>query len=510
MGRGLPSHLKPGRNHYEAITNNLQNQGYQEPQKKHMPSNHYDPQQISSPARRWFLGQCGIGLGQMALASLLSESSSAAATAIDPLAPKSSPYAAKAKNVILLFMGGGPSQFEMFDYKPTLERLDGTLPPADLLKGYRAAFINPNSKLLGPKYKFAKHGESGAELSELLPHTASVADELCIVRSMKTDAFDHAPAQLMMSTGTQQFGRPSMGSWVIYGLGSQSRDLPAYIVFNSGKKGPSAGAGNWNSGFLPTVYSGVEFRSGGDPVLYLSNPGGVDQKMQRQTLDAVNALNRGRLQAVGDPEIATRINSYEMAFRMQASAPAAMSLADEPQHILDMYGAEPGQSSFANNCLLARRLVQRGVRFVQLFHESWDQHGNLKEGVAQNCLDTDQACAALINDLKQQGMLDETLVIWGGEFGRTPMVQGGSDGRDHHPNSFSMWLAGGGVKAGTTLGSTDELGFNVAERPVHVHDLHATIMHLLGFNHELLTYRFQGRDYRLTDVHGEIVQEILA
>jgi uncharacterized protein (DUF1501 family) len=463
--------------------------------------------------RRWFLQQCGIGLGQIALGSLLAESASggeASVGAFNPLAPKQPHHPAKVKNVIVLFMGGGPSQFEMFDYKPTLERLDGTLPPADLLQGYRAAFINPNSKLLGPKYKFSKHGESGAELSELLPHTAAVADELCIVRSMKTDAFNHAPAQLMMSTGSQQFGRPSMGSWVTYGLGSESRDLPAYIVFNSGKKGPSAGSGNWNSGFLPTLYSGVEFRSSGDPVLYLSNPAGVDSTMQRQTLDAVNQLNRKQLDVVGDPEIATRINSYEMAFRMQSSAPAAVDLSDESQAVLDMYGVKPGESSFAANCLLARRLVQRGVRFVQLFHESWDQHGGLKKDIAKNCLDTDQACAALVKDLKQHGMLDDTLVIWGGEFGRTPMVQGGNDGRDHHPNSFTMWMAGSGVKAGITYGSTDELGFNVAENPIHVHDLHATILHLLGFNHRRLTFRFQGRDYRLTDVHGNVVNDILA
>ncbi len=464
----------------------------------------------TAPGRRWFLQECGIGLGQIALASLLAESAKGHDRHLDPLTPKEPPYRAQVKNVILLFMGGGPSQFEMFDYKPTLSRLDGTLPPPDLLSGYRAAFINPNSKLLGPKFSFAKYGQSGAELSELLPHTAGVVDDLCIIRSMKTDAFNHAPAQLMMSTGSQQFGRPSMGSWVTYGLGSESRDLPAYVVFNSGKKGPSAGSGNWNSGFLPTVYSGVEFRGSGDPVLYLSNPSGVDSTMQRQTLDAVNRLNRQRLDVVGDPEIATRINSYEMAFRMQTSAPEAISLSQEPQSILDMYGVKPGESSFASNCLLARRLVQRGVRFVQLFHESWDQHGNLKKDIAVNCRDTDQAAAALIKDLKQHGLLDETLVVWGGEFGRTPMVQGGSDGRDHHPNSFTMWLAGGGVKSGTTYGSTDELGFNVAENPVHVHDLHATIMHLLGFDHKQLTYRFQGRDYRLTDVHGNVVQGILA
>jgi hypothetical protein len=426
------------------------------------------------------------------------------------MAPKVPPLPAKAKNVILLFMGGGPSQFEMFDYKPTLAQLDGTLPPAGLLNGYRAAFINPNSKLLGPKYKFAKHGQSGAELSELLPHLANVVDDICIVKSMKTDAFNHAPAQLMMSTGSQQFGRPSMGSWVTYGLGSESQDLPGYIVFNSGKKGPSAGSANWNSGFLPTSHSGVEFRSSGDPVLYLSNPQGVDRLMQRQTLDAINALNRGRLDVVNDSEIATRIESYEMAFRMQSSAPDVMAINQEPQHILDMYGAKPGAPSFANNCLLARRLVQKGVRFVQLFHESWDQHGGLTKDIKQNCEDTDRASAALIQDLKQQGMLDDTLVIWGGEFGRTPMVQGGSDGRDHHPNSFTIWMAGGGVKGGISYGSTDELGFNVAEKAVHVHDLHATILHLLGFDHKQLTFRFQGRDFRLTDVHGNVVHELLA
>lgn len=459
-------------------------------------------------ARRWFLQQCGVGLGGIALASLL-KSSGFAGPSSDPLSPKQPPFPAKAKNVILLFMGGGPSQFELFDYKPTLEKLDGTLPPADLLEGYRAAFINPNSKLLGPKYKFSRHGDCGAEVSELLPHLSEIVDDLCIIRSMKTDAFNHAPGQLLMSTGSQQFGRPSMGSWVTYGLGSESSDLPAYIVFNSGKKGPSAGSGNWNSGFLPTVHSGVEFRSNGDPVLYLSNPAGVDLTMQQQSLDAINALNRRRLDVVGDPEIATRIRSYEMAFRMQATAPEAMAVENEPQHVLDMYGVKPGESSFANNCLLARRLVQRGVRFVQLFHESWDQHGGLTRDIKVNCQATDQACAALIKDLKQHGMLDDTLVIWTGEFGRTPMVQGGNDGRDHHPNSFSLWMAGGGVKSGMTYGATDELGFNVAENPVHVHDLHATILYLLGFDHKQLTYRFQGRDYRLTDVHGEVVHSIL-
>ena len=327
---------------------------------------------------------------------------------------------------------------------------------------------------------------------------------------MTTDAFNHAPGQILMNTGSQQFGRPSMGSWVTYGLGSESRDLPAFVVFSSGKKGPSGGNSCWGSGFLPTVHQGVQFRSSGDPVLYLSNPDGVDAELQRDTLDTVRKLNERRQQLTGDPEIATRISSYEMAFRMQASAPELMDLSKEPKHVLEMYGAEPGKPSFANNCLLARRLVERGVRFVQLFHEAWDQHGNLVKDIAINCKDTDQASAALVKDLKQRGLLDDTLVVWGGEFGRTPMVQGGSDGRDHHPNAFTMWLAGGGTKPGVVLGETDELGFNVVKDKVHVHDLHATLLHLLGFDHKKLTYRFQGRDFRLTDVHGNLVQQLIA
>jgi uncharacterized protein (DUF1501 family) len=468
------------------------------------------PKQI---ARRWFLEQCAVGLGAMALGQLLGDSVFAASTAspaTNPLAPKDPHYPGKAKAVIFLFMAGAPSHLELLDYKPQLAKFDGTLPPADLLKGYRAAFINPSSKLLGPKFKFAKYGQSGAELSELLPHTAKIADEIAIVRSMVTDAFNHAPGQILMNTGSQQFGRPSMGSWVTYGLGSESQDLPAFVVFSSGSKGPSGGNSCWGSGFLPTVYQGVQFRGSGDPVLYLSNPPGVDSELQRDSLDSIRHLNQARLETMGDPEIATRINSFEMAFRMQSSAPELMDVAKEPKHILDLYGAEPGKPSFANNCLLARRLVERGVRFVQLYHEAWDQHGNLVKDITKNCHDTDQACAALIQDLKQRGMLKDTLVVWGGEFGRTPMVQGGNDGRDHHPNAFSMWLAGGGIKPGITLGESDELGFNVAKDKVHVHDLHATLLHLLGFDHTKLTYRFQGRDFRLTDVQGEIVKPLLA
>jgi hypothetical protein len=462
--------------------------------------------------RRWFIEQCGVGMGAFALNHLLASAGYAATQGADnPLAPRKPHFAPKVKNVIFLFMAGAPSHLEMFDYKPQLAKFDGTLPPPELLKGYRAAFINPNSQLLGPKFKFAKHGKSGAELSELIPHTAGIVDDIAIVRSMVTDAFNHAPGQLMMNTGSQIFGRPSMGAWAIYGLGSEAKDLPAFVVFSTGSKGPSGGNSCWGSGFLPTVYQGVQFRNVGDPVLYLSNPRGVDEKLQRDSLDTINKLNRMRLDVTGDPEIATRINSFEMAFKMQSSAPELMDISKEPKHILEMYGAEPGKASFANSVLMARRLVERGVRFVQIYHEAWDQHGNLVKDITKNCKDTDQASAALVKDLKQRGMLKDTLVVWGGEFGRTPMVQGGTnDGRDHHPNAFTMWLAGGGVKTGVTIGGTDELGFNAVEDRVHVHDLHATILHLLGFDHEKLTYRFQGRDFRLTDVHGLVVDKLLA
>jgi hypothetical protein len=461
-------------------------------------------------ARRWFLKECGVGLGAIALSQL--SCAAAQAAAIDPLAPKRPPLQQRAKNVIFLFMAGAPSHLELFDNKPQLAKYDGTLPPAELLKGYRAAFINPNSKLLGPRFNFARHGQCGAELSELLPHLSKVVDDIAIVKSMTTDAFNHAPGQILMSTGTQQFGKPSLGAWTLYGLGSESQNLPGFVVFSTGAKGPSGGNSNWGSGFLPTVYQGVTFRSSGDPVLYLSNPRGVDDNLQRESLDAINALNSQHLADVGDPEIATRINSFEMAYRMQASAPEAIDISREPEHILKMYGAEAGKPSFAATCLLARRLVERGVRFVEIFHEAWDQHGDLVNGLRTNCKNTEQACAALITDLKQRGMLDDTLVIWGGEFGRTPMVQGGgNDGRDHHPNAFTMWLAGGGIKPGITHGASDELGFNVTEGRVHVHDLHATILHLLGFEPSRFTYKFQGLDQRLVGVEpSRVVTELLA
>ena len=467
----------------------------------------HDPKLVT---RRWFFQQCGVGLGAVALGTLFRESGFAAASALNPLAAKQPHFPPKAKRVIFLFMAGAPSHLELFDYKPALEKWNGKPPPEDLIKGYRAAFIDPNAALLGPKFRFAKHGQSGAELSELLPHLAEVVDDIAIVKSMHTDAFNHAPGQILMCTGTQQFGRPSVGAWASYGLGSESQDLPAFVVFSTGAKGPSGGSSNWGAGFLPSVYQGVLFRSIGDPVLYLSNPGGVDPQIQRDSLDAIKRLNQKHLDVVGDPEIATRINSFELAYRMQLTAPELMDVSREPKHILDLYGAEPGKGSFANACLLARRLVERGVRFVEIFHEAWDQHGNLKKDIAKNCEVTDRPCAALIKDLKQRGMLDDTLVIWGGEFGRTPMVQGGDDGRDHHPNCFTMWLAGGGVKRGITIGESDEFGFNATKDKVHVHDLHATILHLLGFDHTKLTYRFQGRDFRLTDVSGELVEKLLA
>jgi hypothetical protein len=459
--------------------------------------------------RRWFLRDCGVGLGAIALQSLMAgERTADAAPGGLPGLPHHPP---RAKRVVYLFHAGAPSQIELFDPKPQLARHDGQLPPPELLKDYRSAFIKPNSALLGPRYSFAPHGKHGIELSELLPHTARVVDELCIVRSMHTEAVNHAPAQIMMNTGSQQFGRPSFGSWTLYGLGSECHDLPGYVVLTSAR-GTSGGASNYGSGFLPTPFGGVPLRGTGDPVLYLSNPKGLDREAQRASLDTLRRLNELSLEEVGDPAIAARIENYESAYRLQAAAPELVDLSQEPQAMLDLYGIkDPAESNYARNCLLARRLLQRGVRFVQLFHEAWDQHNNLSKKLKQNCLDTEQASAALVQDLKQQGLLDDTLVIWGGEFGRTPMVQGegAGDGRDHHNRSYSIWLAGGGIKAGYVHGETDELGFNVARDPVHVHDLNATLLHLLGIDHERLTYRFQGRDYRLTDVHGSIVKDIL-
>ena len=467
--------------------------------------------------RRWFFRECGVGLGGIALTSLLGDGTpSGAATppAVNPLAPRQPHFAPTAKHVIYLFMAGAPSQLELFDYKPTLQKYTGQPVPKDVLGGQTYAFIKPDSAIYAPEFKFTKHGQSGLELSEVLPHLARVADDIAVVKSMRTDAFNHAPGQIFMNTGSQQFGRPSMGAWATYGLGSESQDLPGFVVLNSGG-GLSGGSGNFGCGFLPTVFQGVPFRKAGDPVLFLSNPAGLSPKLQRQTLDTIKELNEHRLGVVGDPEIATRINSFEMAYRMQSSAPDLVDLSKEPKEVLDLYGAEPGKASFANNCLLARRLVERGVRYVQLFHEAWDHHSDVKGGVKTQTGLTDKASAALIQDLKRSGLLKDTLVIWGGEFGRTPQVEASAElgralGRDHHPQAFSMWLAGGGVKPGVTIGETDDFGFNIVKDKVQVHDLHATILHLLGFDHTKLTFRFQGRDFRLTDVEGEVVQKLLA
>lgn len=464
-------------------------------------------------ARRWFLQRCGLGLGSIAAGSLLHQdlvANSLIDQSSNPLAPRPSHFEPRVKRVIYMFQAGAPSQLELFDHKQELVARNGQLPPASLLEGYRAAFIDPKSGLLAGKFAFQKHGQSGMELSEVLPYTAGIADDICLIRSLQTEAVNHAPAQIMMNTGSQQFGRPSFGSWTLYGLGSEAENLPGFVVLTSAK-GTSGGASNYGAGFLPTMYGGVPLRSKGDPVLYLSNPAGIDQQTQKESLDAIRRLNESSLSDLGDPQIAARIQSYEMAYRLQTSAPELMELNDESAETLAMYGIkDPKEANYARNCLLARRLVERGVRFVQLFHEAWDQHGNLKADVKKNALDTDQASAALVKDLKQRGLLKDTLVIWGGEFGRTPMVQGGDDGRDHHNRCFSLWLAGGGLKGGLTYGKTDDFGFNVIENPVHVHDLNATLLHLLGLDHLKLTYRSQGRDYRLTDVHGNLVRGILA
>lgn len=465
--------------------------------------------------RRFFFRDCGLGIGSLALASLLKGGNVFAGTpsvAPNPFTPRAPHFKAKAKRVIYLFQAGAPSQLDMFDYKPTLAKYDGKAVPAELVKDQRYAFIRPDAELFATKFKFAKHGQSGAELSEALPGLAQIVDDIAIVKSMTTDAFNHAPGQILMNTGSTQFGRPSMGSWVTYGLGSESQDLPAFVVLSSGG-GTSGGAANWGCGFLPTVYQGVPFRRSGDPILYLANPPGITPSMQRKSLDTLRKLNQQRLDVVGDPEISTRINSFEMAYRMQTSAPELMDISKETPETLAMYGAEVGKSSFANNCLLARRLVERGVRFVQLFHEAWDHHSDVYGGVKTQCKNTDRAAAALVTDLKRRGLLEDTLVVWGGEFGRTPMVEtnkeaGRSMGRDHHPQAFTMWMAGGGIKPGLTLGETDDFGFHVTKDRVHVHDLHATLLHLLGFDHTKLTYHFQGRDFRLTDVEGELVTKL--
>jgi hypothetical protein len=473
------------------------------------------PDRLLERTRRHFFKQAGFGIGTAALAGLLDNQLFAADAAGSAKAPM---FPAKAKSIIYLFMAGAPSQVDLLDPKPLLQKYDGQNVPDELTKGERFAFIKGKPRLLGSPYEFTRHGDSGAEISELLPHLAKVSSDIAIVRSMHTTQFNHAPAQIFMNTGFQIIGRPSIGSWMSYGLGSECKDLPGFVVLISGENQPDGGKACWGSGFLPTLYQGVEFRSQGEPVLFLNNPEGVSDNARRASLDLLKNLNEMHLAENGDAEIRTRIASYEMAYRMQSSVPDLVDVSKEPAAIHELYGTQPGKKSFANNCLLARRLVERGVRFVQLYHRGWDNHGTSSHDDIVNrlpdlCQETDQAAAALLTDLKQRGLLDSTIVVWGGEFGRTPMNEARNNskflGRDHHPRAFSMWIAGGGFRPGITFGKTDELGYNIAEDPVDVHDLHATILHQMGMDHTKLTYRFQGRDFRLTDVAGNVVEKLI-
>jgi hypothetical protein len=470
--------------------------------------------------RRHFLKTGSLGLGGLALSLLMEDRAAAQPQVVNPLAPRRPHFAPKAKSVIYLHMAGSPPHLDLFDYKPELVRRNGQDCPQEFLRGRRFAFTSGVPKLLGTPRTYRQHGQSGQWISDALPNLATVADELCIIKSMHTEQFNHAPAELLLFTGSPQFGRPGMGAWVTYGLGSENQNLPGFIVLVSSGTFPSAGSAIWSNGFLPSVFQGVQCRSQGDPVLYVSNPRGMNRNMRRHSLDALRDLNELQAAELGSPETRTRIAQYELAFRMQVAVPEVMDISREPRQILDLYGAEPGAGNFANNCLLARRLVEQGVRFVQLHDWGWDFHGtgageDIRNGLTTKCRGMDRAVAGLITDLKSRGMLDETLVVWGGEFGRSPFREGRTAnspnlGRDHHPFSFTIFMAGGGVKPGISYGSSDELGFDVGDNGVHVHDLQTTILHLLGMDHRRLTYRFQGREYRLTDVFGELVPAILA
>lgn len=469
--------------------------------------------------RRQFLNSAGqFSLGAIALQGLLGRSASAAVA--DPLAVRDPHHKAKAKRVIYLHMSGGPPHLDIFDYKPELVKRSGQDCPQSILEGRRFAFTSGVPKLMGTPRAYARHGQAGMWMSDAVPNFHGIADDICLVRSMHTDQFNHAPAELLLFTGHSRQGRPSMGSWATYGLGTENENLPGFVVMISSGVQPSGGQGCWGSGFVPSVYQGVQCRSKGDPVLFVSDPAGMSRDLRRKTLDALKTLNERQAAELGHAETVTRIAQYELAYRMQSSVPGVMDISKESAQVLTDYGANPGEASFANNCLLARRLVEQGVRFVHLFDWGWDFHGtgpneDIRDGLTKKMARTDKPVAALIRDLKQRGLLDETLVVWGGEFGRTPFREGRTAGgqvlgRDHYPDCFSLFMAGGGVKGGFDYGLTDELGFAIAEKPVHIHDLQATIMHLLGFDHERLTYRFQGRDYRLTDVHGKVVKDLLA
>ncbi len=465
-------------------------------------------------ARRAVLQGGGGLLGGAALSALLGDDAHAAPAARGRLSPGGPRphFKPRAKSVIFIHMVGAPSQLDLFDNKPELARRHGKPIPEEFIKGQRFAFLRGHPNIMGSPYKFARHGQSGIEVSELLPHTATVVDDLTIIKSLHTEQFNHSPAQLFFQTGFGRFGRPCLGSWALYGLGSENKNVPGFVVLVSGSV---AGAGNslWGSGFLPTAYQGVRLRSEGDPVLFLSNPAGVSRPDRRRVIDSVNHLNRLALADVGDPEIATRIGQYELAFRMQAAVPALMDIKREPRAIHEMYGTELGKESFANNCLLARRLVESGVRFVQIYDADWDHHADIAKRLPDKCKETDRASAALVRDLKQRGLLDDTLVVWAGEFGRTPMTEPDNrkgPGRDHHKDAFTVWMAGGGLRRGISYGATDELGYHITQNPMHVNDFHATILHLLGLDHEKLTFKFQGRPYRLTDVAGKVAHKIIA
>jgi len=476
--------------------------------------------QLQHRTRRHFLKEGALSLGGIALAAMTGGDASASPSIDNPLEPRRPHFDGRAKRVIYLHMTGSPPNLDIWDHKPELVKRNGEDTPDEFLKGRRFAFTSGVPKLMGTPRTFTRHGKSGMWLSDAIPGLHAVADDLCVIHSVHTDQFNHAPAELLIYTGSPRSGRPSMGSWITYGLGTENQDLPGFVVLISSGVQPNGGKNSFGSGFLPSVYQGVQCRTKGDPVLYASDPEGMDRSMRRLSLDALRDLNQIQAGDLGHPETLTRISQYELAYRMQVSVPAVMDITQEPKHILEAYGAQPGASSFANNCLLARRLVEQGVRFVQLFDWGWDFHGTgegtgLTSGLTDKCATMDQPMAALIQDLKQRGLFEDTLIVWGGEFGRTPFREGrtaGSNvlGRDHYPDCFSMVMAGGGVKGGFDYGQTDELGFGVVENPVHVHDVQATILHLLGMDHKHLTYRFQGRDYRLTDISGEVVAPLLA